>query len=51
MKVKYAYTYSPLLFHYFINILHRLISEKRFDGLFPGADPMLLDLIPYTHSK
>ncbi|KAG9221454.1 hypothetical protein CCMSSC00406_0010145 [Pleurotus cornucopiae] len=27
----------------------KLVSEKRFDALFPGSDPMLLYLIPYTH--
>ncbi|KAF7429026.1 hypothetical protein PC9H_008264 [Pleurotus ostreatus] len=27
----------------------KLVSEKRFDKLFPGSDPMLLELIPYTH--
>ncbi|KAF9486869.1 hypothetical protein BDN71DRAFT_793390 [Pleurotus eryngii] len=27
----------------------KLVSEKRFDMLFPGSDHMLLELIPYTH--
>ncbi|KAF9496308.1 hypothetical protein BDN71DRAFT_1505820 [Pleurotus eryngii] len=27
----------------------KLVSEKRFDTLFPGSDHMLLELIPYTH--
>ncbi|KAF4598979.1 hypothetical protein EYR38_007392 [Pleurotus pulmonarius] len=27
----------------------KLVYEKRFDTLFRGSDPMLLELIPYTH--